>query len=187
MRYSTVRAACVIGLLMPAAAAAQDEWARADSAVRRLDPAAIPGLPDEVVRTLKTRGCTIPQAFGTVEPHNVVAGDFRGDGRVAWAALCSRARISTILVIGGGDRGWIDSLGTAPDRDYLQGMGYDRIAFSRQLSVVDSAFIWRQAHEFGGPPPAGPTHVGLQDSFLEKASIIWYWHQGRWRKLQGVD
>ncbi len=187
MHHGALRAAVVVSLLMPTSLLAQDVWARADSAVRRLDPGAIPRLPDAVTAALKNRDCTIPQSFITTEPHNVVAGDLRGNGRTAWAALCSRASVTTILVFADADTTRIDSLEVAPDGHYLQNMGDQGIVFSRQLSVVDSAFIWRQAHAFGDAPPPSPTHAALQDAFLGKGSVIWYWDRRRWLKLTGVD
>jgi hypothetical protein len=30
-------------------------------------------------------------------------------------------------------------------------------------------------------------HNGIDDAFLEKASITWYWYKGRWMQLQGAD
>lgn len=40
-----------------------------------------------------------------------------------------------------------------------------------------------QARSF--PPP--PDHDGIKDIFVEKASVVLYWHGGRWVKLQGAD
>jgi hypothetical protein len=34
------------------------------------------------------------------------------------------------------------------------------------------------------PPPID--HDCIDDAFLEKASITWYWHDGDWVQLQGL-
>ena len=33
----------------------------------------------------------------------------------------------------------------------------------------------------------GNDHDGIDDAFLEKASVTWYWDNGRWMQLQGAD
>jgi hypothetical protein len=30
-------------------------------------------------------------------------------------------------------------------------------------------------------------HEGIDDAFLGKASLTWYWHENRWLRLQGSD
>jgi hypothetical protein len=27
------------------------------------------------------------------------------------------------------------------------------------------------------------THTGINDAFVEKASVVWYWHTGKWLQL----
>jgi hypothetical protein len=46
----------------------------------------------------------------------------------------------------------------------------------------------RQRHRDGaGAEPPPPDHDGIEDTFIEKASVVWYWHAGRWSQLAGAD
>jgi hypothetical protein len=31
------------------------------------------------------------------------------------------------------------------------------------------------------------THAGINDVFVGKASVVWYWHQGKWLELTGAN
>ena len=129
----------------------------------------------------------IPQSSERRQPHNVIRGEFQQPGQLDWAVLCSRARVSTILVFWKGNPAEVDSVATTPDRDYLQGMGAEGIVFSRGISPADSGVLYRQMQRYGGPEPSRPLHHGINDSFDGKASIVRYWHRGQWLTLAGVD
>jgi hypothetical protein len=161
-------------------------WLRADSAVVRLDPGAIPNVPVEVVAALRNRRCKIPQSLGDTMPHNIVSGDLRGDGHTAWAALCSRDLNSTIIVFWAGDTAQVDSIANAPDLTYV-GSAREGVVYSRAIGIADSTYIWRMATAFDGPRPPIPTHSGIDDAFVGKASGIWYWDRNAWLRLQGAD
>lgn len=166
---------------------AQDPWSVADRATVRLALDMFPDLPPPVHAALRERDCRIPQSHANPKPHNLIHGDLRGRGQADWAVLCSRGHVSTLLVFWDGDTVSVDSLATMPDRSFLQHLGLDAIGFSRALAVVDSNYIWRQHRHYGGTRPPTPTHAGIEDHFLGKGSTIWYWHEGRWLPLQGVD
>ncbi|PYR66590.1 MAG: hypothetical protein DMG20_12690 [Acidobacteria bacterium] len=40
---------------------------------------------------------------------------------------------------------------------------------------------------YGGPKPPPIDHLGINDVFIEKASVVWYFYQGKWLQLQGAD
>src|SRR5262249_47975777 len=63
----------------------------------QLSPAAIPGLPANLVKELERRGCTIPQEAPTKKSSNVIKGAFAKPGQTDWAALCSVNGGSTTL------------------------------------------------------------------------------------------
>jgi len=42
-----------------------------------------------------------------------------------------------------------------------------------EISAVDRKFILRHYRAYGGPNPPPIDHNGIDDSFLEKASVIW--------------
>jgi hypothetical protein len=45
----------------------------------------------------------------------------------------------------------------------------------------------RHYRGYGGPQPPPIDHHGIDDAFLEKASITWYFNNGKWLRLQGAD
>lgn len=111
-------------------------------------------------------------------------------GQTDIAVLCSRKRVSSILVFRGGSAVEVDELASEPDAGYLQGVGNGDIGFSGLLSVASPEYIRScyealQEHETPEPPPLD--HEGIEDSFLEKASNIWYWYDGKWLSLAGAD
>ena len=45
----------------------------------------------------------------------------------------------------------------------------------------------RHYRAYGGPEPPPIDHHGIDDAFLEKASVTWQdFHQGKWLQLQGA-
>jgi hypothetical protein len=155
--------------------------------IRLLPPDDFPELPESIISTLRGRGCMIPQPGGSGPPRNVIHGDFFGQATEAWAALCSRDGFSTILV-------FRDSLDALPaelarmkDVGYLQDVGKGELAYSRNISPVDREFIMCHYLALGGPKPPPIHHHGIEDAFLEKASVTHYWYEGKWLRLQGAD
>ncbi len=178
-------------MAMPIAAGSQlpspDAWREADRATIRLDPETFTELPRPLQIELRRRGCSIPQPFTKGRRQNVIRGSFTRVGQVDWAALCSRDLTSAILVFRNGNPGAVEQLARRPDADFLQGIGENQIGFSRSIGVASAGFI-RQHHEwYGGPVPPSLTHAGIDDAFVEKASVVWYWHRGRWLKLTGSN
>jgi len=193
------RHALAIGavVMMPTLAMSQSraDFARADSAVVRLAPAAFPALPVEVRRDLDRRGCRVPQSYLDSLPHNVVHGAITATGRADWAVLCSIAGRSRILVyqhvVGRvADTTHVDSLEVARDANYLQSGvkpgAPAGIGFSRHIDLVPIARIRRGLRQLGERNPT-VDHAGIEDAFLEKASEVLYLVNGSWRKLPGAD
>jgi len=63
----------------------------------------------------------------------------------------------------------------------------DQIGFSRGISPVMKDFILRHYNAYGGTKPPPIDHQGIDDAFIEKASVVWYFHDGKWLKLTGAD
>ena len=164
-----------------------EAWSQADTATRRLPPSEFSALPNAVRTELDRRGCTIPQVYTGGRPHNVVRGAFRRAGQVDVAVLCSRARTSAILVFWDGDPRHIEEIAVKPDADFLQMIALDRIGFSRAIGVASPDYIRERSRQYGGPQPPSLAHDGINDAFVEKASVVWYWHEGRWLRLTGAD
>jgi hypothetical protein len=178
-------------MTMPIAAGSQlpspDVWKEADRATIRLDPRQFTELPRSLQTELRRRGCSIPQPFGNGPRQNVIRGSFIRDGQVDWAALCSRGLTSAILIFQNGNPGPIVELARRADANFIQGIGANQIGFSRAISVASAGFIRQHHGWYGGPVPPPLTHVGINDAFVGKASVVWYWHRGRWLQLTGSD
>lgn len=167
---------------------AQDKWQIADEATVRLKPSAFSQLPKNIVSYLKARGCTIPQIFGETKPHNVIRGEFAKSGQFDWAVLCSRNRVSAILVFWNGSTKSVAEIAQADDRGYLQTISEGGGAgFSRAIDVVDRDYILEHYWEYNGTKPPPIKHQGISDAFVEKASTVRYFYRGRWLELQGAD
>jgi len=181
---------CWAFLFSERALSAQDRWAEADVRTRRLSPSTFQGLPTEVRKDLERRGCTIPQlwpGWGGPNPGNVVSGHFRTGRQVDWAVLCSIKRVSAILVYWAGRPDSVDQLASAADKDFLQSMRGDTIAFSRSIAIVDARYIREHFERYGGTEPPPIDHEGIDDGFQGKASVVRYWYQGKWLELTGAD
>jgi hypothetical protein len=184
-RVGWLACTAVLVLLCGAAGAAQD-WTAADRATVRLAPAVLATVPVAIRRELIRRGCSIPQPADATRPANVVSGHFISASRTDWAVLCSRGRVSAILVFRGGRADGVAELGERPDRDYLQQTRDGRIAFSRELAVTNAAAVRARLGHASSAAPAS-VHDGLNDRFAGKGSVLWYWSDGRWRRLPGED
>jgi hypothetical protein len=165
----------------------ENVWAQADEQTRRLHPNAFANLPSAIAGELQRLGCTIPQTDGTPEPHNVIKGRFLSAANRDWAVLCSRDRVSAILVFPNGAIDGVREVESTPDANWLQGLGGSQIGFSRAIAVADARYIISHYEEYGGPKPPPLDHDGINDIFVGKASSVLYWHQGDWLRLQGAD
>jgi hypothetical protein len=166
---------------------APDEWSRADEQTVRLPPDRFSTLPTAIAARLRDLGCTVPQNVKTTEPHNVITGRFISAGNADWAVLCSRNRASSILVFVNGSPVSMIELEPSPDRQWLQGGAGGSIEFSRAIAVASPRYIVEHHDAFGGPDPPPLDHDGINDIFVEKGSVVLYWHQGQWLHLQGAD
>jgi hypothetical protein len=170
---------------------AQRDWqARSEEAIgkiRRLPVEAFPDLPTAVAGVLRARNCRVPQPSPEGAPRNVIRGEFFAKGEAGWAVFCS-ANNSTALLAFRNDRDTNpDTVTTSEDRLYLQGLDGNQIGYSREITAAGRDFIMRHYRAYGGPEPPPIDHFGIDDAFLEKASITWYFYQGKWLQLQGAD
>ena len=163
------------------------DFALANATTRRLPPSAFPNLPTKIRTELDRRRCSIPQTFIGGSRHNVIQGHFRNGDQVDWAILCSRDRVSTILVFWGGEPRAVTALAPKPDADFLQTVSRTEIGFSRAITVASKESILEHYKRHGGVKPPPLAHAGIEDAFVEKASVVWYRHQGMWLQLTGSD
>jgi hypothetical protein len=81
-----------------------------------------------------------------------------------------------------------EAINEREDRSYLQMLEQDgAFLYSREIRAVGRDFIIGHYRAYGGPEPPLIDHQGIDDYFLEKASITWYFHEGKWLQLQGAD
>jgi hypothetical protein len=170
---------------------AQRDWlARAREAtgkIRRLPVEAFPELPPAVAGVLRARNCRAPQPTPAGPLRNVIRGEFFAKGEAGWAVLCS-VNNSTALLAFRNDRDTNpDTIITSDDQNYLQGVDGDNIGYSREITPVGRDFIMRHYRAYGGPEPPPIDHQGIDDAFLGKASVTWYFHDRKWLRLQGAD
>ena len=163
------------------------DWERADREIRRLSPDAFPQLSVNLVQDLQRRGCTIPQEHFTKQQHNVIRGEFAKPGQTDWAVLCSINRVSSILVYWNGSEKNPAEIGKGEDQGRLQTLGGSTIGYSRLLSPVGAKSILAYYADFGGTKPPPIDHLGIEDAFVGKASVIHYYSAGKWLRLQGAD
>jgi hypothetical protein len=165
---------------------AQD-WDSADRATKRLAPAMFDELPAAIRSELERRGCSVPQPFRATRQQNVIKGRFTSADQIDWAVLCSRQRASSILVFRDGVAWSAEEIGNGADIHSLQTIdGRGGIGYSRAIAVATSQYVKdRNSYERSKPPTID--HEGINDTFIEKGSVVWYWYRGRWLKLQGAD
>jgi hypothetical protein len=156
------------------------------SNVKRLRPTDFEDLDPRVRQELDRRGCTIPQVpIGT--RHNVIRGRFLSSS-VQWAVLCSRDLVSSILVLDLAGTVVAD-LNAAQDRIFMQGNGDDTFFYSRQISTATPDGMRSALEAYGDPQQQKLRfdHDGIEDAFIEKASGVWYWTNGKWVTFIGSD
>lgn len=170
----------VLAILLAAALTQQGDG------IIRLKPREFRQLPAAVRRNLDARGCTIPQHPGKLAPHNVIAGSFIAKGSRDWAVLCSVNGTSRILVYRNGAANRVDSISRIPDSTFLQPNASGVMEFSRKIEIATPKDIADHAKTIGVAKPS-LDHDGIDDGFIDKASMKVFYSRGKWRELQGAD
>jgi len=164
-----------------------DQWEKANREVVRLAPSSFSQLPKTVREELERRNCTIPQVWGAHQPVNVIYGEFLKKGQKDWAVLCSVRLKSSILVLPEKSPQTAFKLEEEEDLNMLQGIGDGKIGYSREIMPVGEAFIREHYKDNGGPKPPPIDHLGINDAFAEKGSVVLYYYQNKWLHLTGSD
>jgi hypothetical protein len=169
----------------------QREWAarsaKAVGNIRRLPVEAFPDLPATIAGVLRARNCSVPQPEAGGPRRNVIRGEFFAKGEPGWAVLCSLNNSTTLLAFRSDRDRNPDTVATTEDLGYLQSLEGDQAVYARQIAPVNREFILDHYRAYGGPEPPPIDHHGIDDAFLEKASVTWYFHDGQWLQLQGAD
>jgi hypothetical protein len=61
------------------------------------------------------------------------------------------------------------------------------MGFSCLIGPVGEAYILERREWYGGAEPPPIDHEGINNAFVGKFSVVRYWHEGEWLKLQGAD
>lgn len=168
-----------VAAVEPAADTAR--WAQAEREIVQLPLSKFPELPAAFVRELA--GCTVPQTYMTVRPHNVIHGTFASPQQLDWAVLCSRGGESVIRIWWGGPVQCPRDLGPTSNRGYLQTIGEGKIGFSRYIGTTD----FHRESEGDSDKTVKLDHDAIEDAFTEKGSTIWMCRNGKWISLSGAD
>jgi len=156
--------------------------------LERLLPSTFHQLPRNVVRTLRSRGCAIPQTDLEPRPNNIITGEFAKRGQKDWAVLCSRGGNSSILVFWGDGIKAPSELAKAPDKAYWLGNNEEGFHYYRHLMRADRKYILAHYREYGrGEFIPSINHDGIDDGFLEKGSEVYYLYRRKWLSLPGAD
>jgi hypothetical protein len=163
-----------------------NQWDKANREVVRFAPSSFMQLPKELIQELERRRCTVPQVWGSRQPGNVIRGEFLKKGQSDWAVLCSVNMMSSILVFVSGAPSNPMDIAASEDLNMLQNFGQG-IGYSRQIEPVGEKYILDHYRAYGGPKPPPIEHLGINDIFVEKASVVLYFYQGKWLHLTGSD
>jgi hypothetical protein len=164
------------------------DFQKADEQTVRLPPSKFPQLPPIVRDELNRRGCRVPQLWEATKPGNVIRGSFIQAGQIDWAVLCSVHRVSSILIFRNSSPDHVLEIAPGADISVLQTVsGDNKIGYSRAISPVGRQFIMRHYQAYGGVKPPPIDHSGIDDAFIEKASIVHYFYRGKWIVLTGAD
>jgi len=177
--------------------------AQKHTAIRKLQPTDVEGLPPEFVDKLNARGCTIPQ-FGEVgragdtagksatagepaqagKPTNVIHGEFVRHGQEDWAVLCSKGGSSTIVIFWGKTTACPASLARLEDAHYLKRGKDKKVRYSRSIRALGESDLGDRAG-IGGLKSF--SHQGIDDRFVGKSSAFFYCSEGKWKIFPAKD
>jgi hypothetical protein len=129
----------------------------------------------------------VPQSYSDTVPHNLVRGRFTDSSTTDIAVLCIAGDTALILVYRNERAQDVIEVAPRPQSEYRQVLEGGKAEFSRAIGLATPEFIRDRHERYGGPVPPPIDHDGINDIFVGKGSVVWYWHQGRWHQLQGSD
>lgn len=157
---------------------------------RERKPESIPQLPMGVRLDLAKRQCFVPEYYGRVGPEEkaYAKSNFRSATSIDYAVVCHipGKKAQDVLVYTksvGGWNGEVIEHGSF-DPSPTTGKCEHTVGIATPKYIKDHA-RWYAPEEL--KHLAKLDHNGVDVGICEKASIVQYFHQGRWRKLQGAD
>jgi hypothetical protein len=167
-----------------------DQAARAEEVahrMRRLPPEAFPELPATIAGVLRARKCSVPQPNAVGKARNVVRGEFFARGEIGWAVFCSVNGSTTLLAFRNDSDTKPDQVTTREDLPFAVELEDGSAVYSFDIGAIDRDSIMNHYGAYGGPKPPPIDHQGIDVGILDKASVTWYFHQGKWLQLTGAD
>lgn len=147
--------------------------------IRLLPLSSFPQLPAAIAGELKAKGCMIPQTYEAHGPENVIRGSFEKQGSDDWAVLCSVAKTTTLYVFFGSNPSEPIALRHQADTDWL---GHDWAS--------NPSFDYGSAWGISAmPADAMPRkdqldHDGIEDAFVERSAVVYYYANDRWTSYE---
>jgi hypothetical protein len=166
---------------------AEQSSLQASQGISYSPPSAFVQLPLKIQSELQSRGCQIPRPYTGTANANVIRGQFARRGQTDWAVLCSKEKISSILVFWNGSETTPAEIDPAPDGNFLTPLENGKAGYARAIAPVGNQFIMTHFKAYGGPQPPPIDHEGIDDEFLEKGSTVHYFYEGQWLELTGSD
>jgi hypothetical protein len=154
-------------------------------------PESIQQLPMEVSRDLVKRQCLIPKYVGEVGTQDdaYTTGHFRSASSVDYAVVCHipARKVQSVLVYSNAKGAWngeIIARGTFDPAPHAEDKCEATVGVATSKDILDHARAYAP-EELKQLPRLDHNGVGV--GICEKASIIYYFHQGKWLQLQGAD
>lgn len=149
--------------------------------IRRLPLSSFPQLPAGARMVLEQRGCLIPQTWQAKRPENVIHGAFLAVGNDDWAALCSAAGESSLLVFRNG-MGMPLELARHRDMDRLTATNVANLmGYAWAIDPASPARLRQFA------PGQRFEHEGVEESLVDISSLLHFWKEGKWVEIEGLS
>ncbi|WP_287130871.1 hypothetical protein [Candidatus Cyanaurora vandensis] len=156
-------------------------------------PAPAPALPELGLATFTNlpaaarttlSDCTVPQAFDTPQPHNVLKGEFAQAGQRDWAIICSQGGRSAIRVAWGGPRRCPSELELTSNENLVKSLPDNKFGYTQRLELVEPAAVDRLNRRYGNLIPSPIAYQGLRQVLIGQTTQVQYCHEGKWYRLQ---
>ncbi len=134
-----------------------------------------PKMPKQVVRYLEEQNCTIPQSYRVKNHHNAFEGEFLREGQHDWVVLCSRNKISSILIFPDSTPSEIQQIAQIPDNEFIQPIDEKgNLGFIRFIDKPNK-FLLAKRHN-NSDESIEFTHNGIGTLTLNRKFIVYYFH-----------
>jgi len=160
-------------------------WLGWDVALVRVAPSAVPGLPSNISGWMENRGYSIPQSYCDSTLHNVIVGSLAREGSSDWAALCSRADSSRLVIFWDGSVDSVTELPMLSDEAFSYACEGREYGYSRLIGLIDGEGI--ADHNHAVSDSLAFDHQGVEEGICEKGSSVFYWRNGKAFELAGAD